>query len=110
MLSLTGGKNQTTQWKYDEYGRVTNKLDQAGAVILKYAYDPDSRLTNRWSAAKGNTGYSYDPVGNLTTIAYPSGGTVQLAYDPLNRLTNMVDGIGTTKYSHWHPTEGRRRA
>ena len=32
MLSLTDGKNQTTSWKYDEYGRMTNKTDAAGAV------------------------------------------------------------------------------
>jgi YD repeat-containing protein len=34
LLSLTDGKFQTTRWNYDQYGRVTNKLDQAGSVIL----------------------------------------------------------------------------
>jgi RHS repeat-associated protein len=100
LLSLTDGKNQTTRWNYDQYGRVTNKLDQASAEILRYAYDPDSRLTNRWSAAKGNTGYSYDHVGNLTNIAYPVSGTVKFAYDAMNRLTNMVDALGTTRYTY----------
>ncbi len=92
--------NQTTTWNYDPYGRVTNKLDQAGAEILRYAYDADSRLTNRWSAEKGNTGYAYDPAGNLTNVAYPASGTVQFAYDPLNRLTNMVDSLGATRYTY----------
>ena len=96
MLSLTDGKNQTTRWSYDSYGRVTNKLDQTGTVILAYQYDPNNRLTNRWSAAKGNTGYGYDNVGNLLQIKYPSSGTVYYNYDPLNRLTNMVDAAGTT--------------
>jgi RHS repeat-associated protein len=100
LLTLTDGKNQTTTWGYDQYGRVTNKLDQAGSVVLAYTYDPDNRLTNRWSAAKANTGYAYDPVGNLTNIAYPSSGTVKFAYDVLNRLTNMVDSLGTTRYSY----------
>src|SRR5258708_31506606 len=72
LLSLTDGKNQTTRWNYDEYGRVTNKLDQAEAEILRYKYDQDNRLTNRWSAAKGDTGYAYDPVGNLTNVNYPT--------------------------------------
>src|SRR5690606_16333680 len=44
LLSLTDGKNQTTRWGYDEYGRVTNKLDQVGTEILRYAYDPGNRL------------------------------------------------------------------
>src|SRR5437773_11218094 len=100
LLSLTDGKNQTTKWNYDEYGRVTNKLDQAAAEILRYKYDPDSRLTNRWSAAKGDTKYKYDPVGNLTNVDYAVSPDVSFAYDALNRVTNMVDAAGTTKYSY----------
>ncbi|MCW5554892.1 MAG: RHS repeat-associated core domain-containing protein [Verrucomicrobiae bacterium] len=75
-------------------------LDQAGVEILRYTYDPNSRLTNRWSKAKGNTIYSYDPVGNLTNVNYPSSPDVRFAYDPLNRVTNMVDAAGTTKYAY----------
>lgn len=100
LLSLTDGKNQTTRWNYDAYGRVTNKLDQADVEILRYAYDPKHRLTNRWSKAKGNTAYSYDPVGNLTNINYPSSPDVSFAYDPLNRLTTMVDAVGTTEFTY----------
>jgi RHS repeat-associated protein len=100
LLSLTDGKNQTTRWNYNEYGRVTNKLDQAGTVILRYKYDPDGRLTNRWSAAKGDTVYTYDSVDNLTGINYPSSTDVSFQYDWLRRLTNMVDAAGTTKYTY----------
>ena len=53
-------------------------------------YDANSRLTNRWSAAMGNTYYAYDPVGNLTNIDYPSSSDVKLQYDPLNRVTNIL--------------------
>jgi RHS repeat-associated protein len=102
MLTLTDGKNQTTTWGYDSFGRVTNKLDALGTNIFVYQYDANSRLTNRWSVAKGNTIYKYDALGNLTNVDY-SGGTVamtnlSMAYDALNRLTNMVDALGTTKY------------
>jgi YD repeat-containing protein len=100
ILTLTDGKNHTTRWNYDQYGRVTNKLDQGNAEILRYTYDPESRLTNRWSAAKGNTKYKYDSVGNLTNLAYPVSGTINYSYDPLNRLTNMVDAIGTTVFTY----------
>jgi YD repeat-containing protein len=84
---------------YDQFGRVANKLDQAGTEILRYSCDPNDRLTNRWSAAKGNTRYSYDAVGNLTLIGYPTVPNVTLKYDWLNRLTNMVDASGTNAYS-----------
>ncbi len=91
-----------TTWNYDRYGRVTNKLDQAGVEVLRYSYDANSRLTNRWSIAKGDTKYSYDGVGNLTLVDYPSGTSdVTLQYDALNRLTNMVDAAGTTKYAYY---------
>ncbi|HEY5915235.1 MAG TPA: hypothetical protein VJA21_31970, partial [Verrucomicrobiae bacterium] len=100
LLTLTDGKGHTTTWGYDIYGRVTNKLDQTGTQILAYAYDPESRLTNRWSVAKGNTAYSYDAVGNLTNIAYPVSPRVQFVYDALNHVTTMVDAAGTTAYGY----------
>jgi RHS repeat-associated protein len=100
LLALTDGKNQVTHWNYDEFGRVTNKVDQANAEILRYTYDPDGRLTNRWSAAKGNTKYKYDSVGNLTNIDYPVSTDVSYAYDPLNRLTNMIDAVGTNIFTY----------
>jgi len=100
LLTLTDGKGQVTTWSYDQYGRVTNKLDQTGVVILTYAYDADSRLTNRWSGAKGNTTYSYDALANLTRISYSSSPAVTFAYDPLNRLTNMVDALGTSMFTY----------
>jgi hypothetical protein len=52
-------------------------------VILRYQNDPDNRLTNRWSTAKGNTVYAYDPVGNLTNTAYPVSNPVSFQYDSL---------------------------
>src|ERR1051325_4369322 len=100
LLSLTDGKAQTIRWNYDQYGRVTNKLDQSSSEILRYKYDSDNRPTNRWSLGKGDTYYSYDPIGNLTNINFPTSPDVTFAYDGLNRITNMVDGIGTTKYTY----------
>ena len=104
LMTLTDGKGQTTTWGYDQYGRVTNKLDANSTSILAYQYDPDNRLTNRWSVAKGTTLYRYDLVGNLTNVDY-SGGTnytspIYFSYDALNHLTNMVDGVGTTAYGY----------
>jgi RHS repeat-associated protein len=100
LTNLIDGKNQSTVWVYDQFGRVTNKLDALNELLFLYKYDLNSRLTNRWTPAKGSTGYGYDPVGNLTNIVYPVSSNIVLHYDALNRLTNMVDGIGTTRYSY----------
>ena len=79
---------------------MTNKLDQGGTEVLRYTYDAESRLSNRWSVAKGTTIYGYDPVGNLTNINYPASTDVQFTYDALNRVTTMVDPVGITAYAY----------
>jgi RHS repeat-associated protein len=100
LLTLTDGKTQVTTWHYDQFGRTTNKLDAATNVIFTYGYDPDNRLTNRTSGAKGTTTYRFDPLGNLTNVVYPVNTNLVLAYDALNRLTSMVDAVGTTTYGY----------
>ena len=100
LTSLTDGNSHTTQWGYDLYGRVTNKVDATSTTILKYQYDADSRLTNRWSLGRTNTIYAYDKVGNLTGVTYQASHALAFAYDALNRLTNMADAVGTTIFSY----------
>ena len=100
LLTLRDGKNQVTTWAYDRYGQVTNKLDQAGAQILRYQYDAAGRLTNRWSAAKGNTAYGYDPAGNLTNVIYAVSPQLRYQDDAANRVTNMIDAVGTATYTY----------
>jgi len=100
MVALVDGKNQATRWVYNQYGQVSNKLDQAGVEVLRFHYDPEGRLTNRLSAAKGNTRYYYDAVGNLTYVDYPTSPDITLYYDKLDRLTNMLDAVGSTKYGY----------
>ena len=98
LLTLTDGKDQTTHWNYDAEGRVTNKVDAAGAEMFRYGYDPEGRLTNRWQAGGITTSYRYDALGNLTNVVYPASSNVVLGYDALNRLTNLVDGVGSTVF------------
>jgi RHS repeat-associated protein len=100
LISLTDAKNNITQWGYDLYGRVTNKVDATTTTILKYQYDADDRLTNRWSIAMNNTMYAYDNVGNLTSVTYPSSHALSFSYDNINELTSMSDGIGTTAFTY----------
>jgi RHS repeat-associated protein len=102
LLTLTDGKGQITSWNYDEFGNVTNKVDNAGNTNFIYVYDPLNRLISRWTPAKGTTAYTYDPLGNLTYVDYSSGTSytpsIGFNYDALNRLISMSDGIGTTTF------------
>ncbi|HXR08213.1 MAG TPA: hypothetical protein VN765_12835, partial [Candidatus Acidoferrum sp.] len=92
--------NAITQWGYDPFGRVTNKVDATSTTILKYQYDPDGRLTNRWSLGRTNTAYGYDNAGNLTNVNYQASHALFFAYDAVNRLTNMIDAAGTNSLTY----------
>jgi RHS repeat-associated protein len=94
-----GGANRT-QWRYDTYGRVTTKVYANNQTNLTYAYDLLSRLTNRWSQAKGNAKYAYDKRGSLTNLDYASSTDLKFQFDALGRTTNMIDAVGTTKYTY----------
>jgi RHS repeat-associated protein len=100
LVTLTDGNGHTTTWNYSSYGLTSNKVDATPMTILVYSYDANNRLTNRWSAARGNTTYTYDKAGNLITINYAVSHGISLAYDALNRLTNMIDATGTTMYGY----------
>lgn len=100
LRQLIDGKNQTNQWRYDAFGRATNKTDAAGSEVFRYTYDSNDRLTNRWTPAKGHTVYRHDPLGNVTNIDYAVSPDLVLQYDSLNRLTNVADAVGTTKFSY----------
>jgi RHS repeat-associated protein len=99
LLTLTDGKNQVTTWSYDRYGRLTNKVDAASQTILKYTYDVNHRMTNRWSG-KGTTKYVYDSVGNLLSVDYPASTDLTFKYDAANRMTNMVDAVGNSSFNY----------
>jgi RHS repeat-associated protein len=91
LLTLTDGRGKNTSWKYDVYGRVTNKLDHLNQELFRYAYDPENNLTTRWAKKTGSTtAYEYDAVGNLTRIDYPNSPDITLDYDSLDRPTNAV--------------------
>jgi len=99
LTNLIDGKTQKTYWRYDVNGRLTNKIDNAGASILRYAYDPSGFLTSRWSTAKGTTYYTNDSMGRVTYVNYPASTDIQYSYDAAGKMTNMVDAAGTTVFS-----------
>ena len=52
LVSDTLGQRLLLAQEFDEYGRATNKNDQAGTEILRFKFDPGGRLTNRWSSLR----------------------------------------------------------
>jgi RHS repeat-associated protein len=113
---LFDGRTNRTEWRYDAFGRVTEKWYQGQTnADLVYSYDRLGRLTNRFSrtANPGTTGYdttyAYDRGGSLTNVSSPgySGNVARTyAYDALGRMTNMTDAVGTTAYAYSLPGSG----
>lgn len=79
---------------------MTNKVQHGGTEILRYSYDANHRLTNRWSKEKLDTQYRYNKDGTLTNINYASSPDIALVYDALGRLATMIDAAGTTSYTY----------
>jgi RHS repeat-associated protein len=97
--TLIDPKSQTNTWDYDVYGRVTDMLDPVRQVV-RFQYDPGDHMTNRWTAAKGNTTtYSYNALGFLVQSVSPSF-TNSYTYDAINELTQMVDNSGTNQFTY----------
>lgn len=99
MQTILDGKNQSTTWNYDLFGRVRTKLNARGTLVFQHSYHPTGWLSNRTDAAQTATRYFYDAEGNLTSVVYP-GRTNRFSYDALSRMTNMVDSLGNSSFSY----------
>ncbi|MFO1513342.1 MAG: hypothetical protein U1F83_10590 [Verrucomicrobiota bacterium] len=65
-------------------------MDAGSTKIFRYLFDPNGRLTNRWTAAKGNTVYRYDLPGNLTHVDYAVSPDLTMPYDALSRAFSIA--------------------
>ncbi|HEX5218594.1 MAG TPA: RHS repeat domain-containing protein [Verrucomicrobiae bacterium] len=69
-------------------------MDATSTEIFRYSYDSNGRLTNRWTAAKGNTVYRYDLLGNLTNVDYAVSPDLTTQYD-----AHVISRVKTTHFS-----------
>ncbi|MBU6303619.1 MAG: hypothetical protein KGS60_18895 [Verrucomicrobia bacterium] len=109
--ALTDPRGQTTRWKRDVEGRVTEKILPDGRKHL-YSYQAYSGRLAAVAFPKDATAfaaggaatirYGYYPDGALAKVDYGDGAIadVTYAYDSLGRLSSMVDGQGTTTYGY----------
>lgn len=105
LQKLIDALGRPTEWKYDEQGRVYEKIYADGSKALT-TYQPLSgrvATTTRPGDTAPTATYSYSLSGQLLTHNFsdPATPDVTLAYEDFaGRLTRMQDGIGTTLYSY----------
>jgi RHS repeat-associated protein len=100
-VSLTDGRNQTTLYRYNSVGNLT-QIQYPGGGIQYSSYDIEGRLIERIDGNSVHIQYEYnDSEGLLTKIHYPSSPTmdIQYNYDNYGRKTQMTDPTGVTTYN-----------
>ena len=92
---LSDGNNQFSTYKWDEWGRVIEKVGNCCGFSSKISYDDDNNVT-RMEDANGNaTVYTYDMNGNMLSSTDALGNTEYYTYEPMfNRITSYTDKMG----------------
>ena len=65
-------------------------VQEADAVRTTYRYDEAGRLIERLDGGGNATRYVYDDAGRLVQVMHPDGACLQLAYDEAGRLCQRV--------------------
>src|SRR5690242_18919316 len=72
-----------------------------GTGTTNYQYDNDGRLTTTTDGAGNTVGYEYDDGGRLTTLTYPGQKSVTYHYDSADRMTSATDWNQKTTTFTW---------
>ena len=95
----------TTNYLYDEVGRLEQLTDKDDANVITYSYDEVGRLAREDNGNGTYTTYGYDTAGQLLSIVnYQPDGDINsrydYAYDELGQRTSMTTLEGTTSYGY----------
>jgi RHS repeat-associated protein len=122
LVQITNPEGGRLQYAYDHNGNTATQIDHNGnrtefhynndnrlvgktfadGKAESYILNDEGRITQRTDARGVRTRYVYDAVGNLLLAWYSdSTPSVRYQYDAYFRLTQMIDGTGTTIFSHY---------
>ncbi len=84
---------------YDDKNNLIELVDGVGTT--EFTYDESGRLTMVDDPYGKIVSYNYDSLGNRTSITYPGDKTVTYLYDESNRLTKVTDWLGGITEYHY---------
>lgn len=94
-IDYTQPKNLYSYYRWDDYGRVIEKVGLCCGIQQKMEYDEDDNVIKRTDANGHTTTYTYDDRGNMLSMTDAKGNTERYTYDDVyNNVTSFTDRNG----------------
>lgn len=96
-IDYTAPQNQYSYYRWDDKGRVIEKVGLCCGIQSKLEYDDHDNVVRRTDANGNVTSYTYDDRGNLLSLTDALGNTERYTYDPdFNQVTSFSDKNGNS--------------
>lgn len=96
-IDYTQPKNLYSYYRWDDKGRVIEKVGLCCGIQSKLEYDEDDNVIKRTDANGNVTSYTYDDRGNMLSLTDAKGNTERYTYDDtFNNVTSYQDKNGNT--------------
>ena len=94
-IDYTAPQNQYSYYRWDEKGRVIEKVGLCCGIQSKIEYDEDDNVVRRTDANGNVTSYTYDDRGNMLSLTDALGNTERYTYEAkYNQVTSFTDKNG----------------
>lgn len=94
-IDYTEPQNQYSYYRWDEKGRVIEKVGLCCGIQSKLEYDEDDNVIKRTDANGNVTAYTYDDRGNMLSLTDALGNSERYTYDDkFNQVTSFTDKNG----------------
>ena len=105
-IDYTEPKNQYSYYRWDDKGRVIEKVGLCCGIQSTLAYDDNDNVVKRTDANGNVTSYTYDNRGNMLSLTDALGNTERYTYDTdYNQVTSFSDKNGNS-YSFTYDPKG----
>ena len=109
-IDYTAPQNQYSYYRWDEKGRVIEKVGLCCGIQSKLEYDEDDNVVKRTDANGNVTSYTYDDRGNMLSLTDALGNSERYTYETnFNQVTSFTDKNGNS-YSFTYDGKGNLTA
>lgn len=103
-IDYTQPRNLYSYYRWDDKGRVIEKVGLCCGIQSKLEYDEDDNVIKRTDANGNITSYTYDDRGNMLSLTDAKGNTERYTYDAtFNNVTSYQDKNGNAYQFTYDP-------